>query len=82
MSSFAATVVAGYVPPVVTSTERVRFLLAWSGFDVRVDGEDVLVACAPDLRPSSVEAVAHILKRDLVISDAGDCWRISLGARR
>lgn len=80
--SFASSVLVAGIPPLVAPIERVAFLLRWSGFDARVVGDVCRVECSPDLRPSAVESIAHILRRDLHIADAGDAWTVSLGAAR
>jgi hypothetical protein len=71
---------AGGVPAPLSGAERFAFKLRWSGFRAAAVGVSrVRVEKADDLTDSTIDAVAHIVRRDVAKIDDGDAWLLVLG---
>jgi hypothetical protein len=77
-TKFSDRALAGGVPAPVSGAERLAFQLRWSGYSATAVGVSRVRAekAVPD---SSIDAVAHILRRAVTKLDDGDAWMLVLG---
>lgn len=80
-SKFSDRALAGGVPASLSGAERFAFKLRWSGFRATAVGVS-RVRVEKAVSDASIEAVAHIMRRDVSKVDDGDCWMLVLGDAR